>query len=100
MLTLLSTRDAVTVDGLEIAYRLKRLGVSQAELARELGVSASVVGNVIHGRISAFEIASHVAALLGTSAAELWPQRYTFRPRGRSPRRGAEHAGETPMPDD
>jgi lambda repressor-like predicted transcriptional regulator len=88
------------MDGLEIAYRLKRLGVSQAGLARELGVSSSVVGNVIHGRISAFEVASHVATLLGMSAAELWPQRYTFRPRGPSPRRRSESSGETPMPDD
>lgn len=78
------------MDGLEIVYRLKRLGLSQADLARELGVSASVVGNVIHDRITSFEVASRVAGLLGTSALALWPQRYTFKPRGRSPhRRGA-----------
>jgi hypothetical protein len=40
------------MDGLEIVYRLKRLGTCQADIARALGVSASVVGNVIHGRIT------------------------------------------------
>jgi lambda repressor-like predicted transcriptional regulator len=77
------------MDGLEISYRLRRLGLSQAAIARDLGVSTSVVGNVIHGRITSFEIASYVAALLETSAIELWPQRYAFKPRGPSPRRRA-----------
>lgn len=78
------------MDGIDIAYRLKRLGVSQSDIARELGVSASVVGNVIHGRISSYEVACHVATLLGMVPTDLWPQRYSFRPRGRSAqRRGA-----------
>ena len=78
------------MDALEIVYRLKRLGTCQADIARTLGVSASVVGNVIHDRITSFEVASRIATLLGASAAELWPQRYTFKPRGRSPRRRAD----------
>ena len=78
------------MDGLEIVYRLKRLGLCQADIARTLGVSASVVGNVIHDRITSFGVASHVATLLGSYAADLWPQRYTFKPRGASPRRRAE----------
>ena len=86
------------MDGLEIVYRLKRLGTCQADIARALGVSASVVGNVIHGRITSFEVASHIAALLGSSAAELWPQRYTFKPRGRSPRRRGDP--NVPVPPD
>ncbi|MFC7410386.1 helix-turn-helix domain-containing protein [Hydrogenophaga atypica] len=88
------------MDGIDIAYRLKRLGLSQSAIARDLGVSASVVGNVIHGRISSFEVACHVAKLLGMRPSELWPQRYTFRPRGRSPRRQGEITGEAAMPTD
>lgn len=88
------------MDGIDIAYRLKRLGVSQSDIARELGVSASVVGNVIHGRISSFEVASHVAALLGLAPTDLWPQRYSFRPRGRSPRRRGEPTEGAAMPTD
>ena len=55
------------MDGLEIVYRLKRQGLCQADIARTLGVSASVVGNVIHDRITSFGVASHVAALLGNA---------------------------------
>ncbi|WP_446719572.1 helix-turn-helix domain-containing protein [Hydrogenophaga sp. OTU3427] len=88
------------MDGIDIAYRLKRLGLSQSDIARDLGVSASVVGNVIHGRISSFQVACHVANLLGMPPSELWPQRYTFRPRGRSPRRRGEATGGTSMPTD
>jgi len=78
------------MDPLDITYQLKRRGHSQADIARTLGVTPGTVGNVIHSRVTAFEVASHVAALLGTSPAELWPTRYTFRPRGRSPRRGPQ----------
>jgi len=75
------------MDAVDITYQLKRLGYSQADIARALGVSPGTVGNVIHSRVTAFEVASHVAALLGQSPADLWPSRYRFRPRGRSPKR-------------
>jgi len=77
------------MDALEITYRLKRAGLSQTRIARELGVSASVVGNVIHNRITAFEVASHIARALGEDINTLWPERYTFKPRGRSSQRKA-----------
>lgn len=86
------------MDGIDIVYRLRRLGISQADIARNVGVSASVVGNVIHDRITSFGIASHVATLLGSSAGDLWPQRYTFKPRGRSPRRRGESASSKEPP--
>lgn len=77
------------MDALEINYRLRRLGTSQAEIARELGVSQSVVGNVINNRITAFDVASHIAKLLETDVEALWPERYRFKPRGpASNRRG------------
>lgn len=77
------------MDPVDITYQLKRRGYSQADIARALGVSPGTVGNVIHDRVTAFEVASHVAGLLEKSAAELWPDRYTFKPRGRSPKRRA-----------
>jgi Ner family transcriptional regulator len=77
------------MDALEINYRLRRLGTSQAEIARELGVSQSVVGNVINNRITAFDVASHIAKLLEMDLEALWPERYRFKPRGpASNRRG------------
>jgi len=75
------------MDPLDITYQLKRRGFSQADIARTLGVTPGTVGNVIHDRLTAYEVASHVAALLGQAPADLWPARYTFKPRGRSPKR-------------
>ncbi|WP_413460604.1 helix-turn-helix domain-containing protein [Herbaspirillum huttiense] len=88
------------MDALEINYRLKRAGLNQKAIASELGVSQSVVGNVIHNRITAFEVASYIARALGEEVTVLWPDRYTFKPRGRSAqRRGQPLAHPTPSLD-
>lgn len=80
------------MDAANIIYLLRCLGKSQAQLARELGVSSGVVNNVIHDRITAYAVATHIAELLGSNAVELWPNRYIFKPRGRTPNRGkAKH---------
>ena len=49
----------LTMDAVEITYRLRRLGKTQAQIAREVGVSGGVVSNVIHGRITAYAVAQH-----------------------------------------
>ena len=71
------------MDAVEINYRLRRLGKTQAQIAREVGVSGGVVSNVIHGRITAYAVAQHIAGLLGLRIEELWPERYIFKPRQR-----------------
>ncbi len=76
-----------TMDAIEIIYRLQRLGKSQAQIARELGVSGGVVNNVIRDRITAYEIARYIAGLLDCKVEEVWPERYTFKPRGPSSHR-------------
>lgn len=70
------------MDAIDIIYRLRRLGKTQSQIARDLGVSGGVVGNVIHDRITAHAVASHIAGLLGCTVADLWPNRYIFKPRG------------------
>lgn len=82
-----SSPVTVAADGIEIAYRLRRLGFKQIDIARELGVSPSVVGAVIHGRKTAHAVATAVANKLESSPEALWPERYRFRPRGPSPYR-------------
>ncbi len=76
------------MDAVRIIYLLRCLGKSQTALARELDVSAGVVNNVIHDRITSYAVASHIAELLGSKADELWPGRYVFKPRGRVSHRG------------
>lgn len=71
------------MDAVEINYRLRRVGKTQAQIAREVGVSGGVVSNVIHGRITAYAVAQHIAGLLGLRIEELWPERYIFKPRQR-----------------
>lgn len=71
------------MDAVEINYRLRRLGKTQTQIAREVGVSGGVVSNVIHGRITAHAVAQHIADLLGMRIEELWPERYIFKPRQR-----------------
>ncbi len=77
------------MDAIDIIYRLRRIGKSQVQLARELGVTSGVVNNVIHDRITAHAVAQYIAALLECQIGEVWPERYTFKPRGpASNRRG------------
>lgn len=75
------------MDAVEINYRLRRVGKTQAQIAREVGVSGGVVSNVIHGRITAYAVAQHIAGLLGLQIEELWPERYIFKPRQRQSHR-------------
>ncbi|MDN3922518.1 helix-turn-helix domain-containing protein [Roseateles violae] len=76
------------MDAIEICYRLRRSGYTQRAVATELNVSISVVGNVIHDRVTAHAVATFIAQKIGVSVQELWPQRYVFKPRGASARRG------------
>ena len=68
-------------DAQSIIYRLKRMGLSQAQLAQDLEVRPSTVNNVIQSRATCFPVALHIAGLLGSTVHELWPNRYVFKPR-------------------
>lgn len=90
---------SLNMDALDISYRLKRLGKTQSEIARDLGVRQGVVSNVIHDRATAHGVASYIAGLLGMPVEELWPDRYCFKPRAPTRRtRPAENCidGEVP----
>lgn len=78
------------VSQMDIVYELRRIGVTQAMLALELGVRHSVVNNVIHNRVTSHKVAMRVSELLGVPPQVLWPGRYEYRPR--SVQRGCEKA--------
>jgi len=71
------------MDYFEINCRLRRVGKTQAQIARDLGISAATVNNVIHGRVSSFSVAHHIAKLIGCEINALWPDQYIFKPRKR-----------------
>ena len=75
--------SSTPLSGIEISYRLRALGWKQAALARELGVSAGMVNNVVHNRVTCHRVAEHIATLLHEPMQALWPGRYEYKPRAR-----------------
>lgn len=69
------------MDAIEINYRLRRLGKTQTQIAKDLGVRGGVVSNVIHDRATAHAVAQHIAGLLEMRVEDVWPNRYVFKPR-------------------
>lgn len=84
-----------SIDAMEITYRLRRLGFTQSDVAREMGVSQSVVCSTIRGRVTCHRVASRIAEILAHDVQALWPGRYEFKPRG--PRQ--VQTGSTPNED-
>ncbi len=80
--------------GVDINYMLRKLGVTQVAIARELRVSAGIVSNVINNRVTCHRVATHIAGLLGANAQDLWPGRYEYRPRATSRLREENEGGE------
>ena len=64
------------MDALEITYRLRRKGLTQADVARDLEMLRQTVNCVIHRRQKSRRIESHIALLLGISKDILFPDRY------------------------
>ena len=53
------------MQGLEIQYRLRRKGFTQADLARDLGVSHGIVSRVIRGKDRSERIENEIVRILG-----------------------------------
>jgi len=62
-----------------IKMRLRLAGSSLADIARELGVSASTVTTVSQGYRRSARIQTAIAAKLRVSATELWAEQYTLK---------------------
>ncbi|MFC6377003.1 helix-turn-helix domain-containing protein [Tatumella terrea] len=75
------------MDHVDITYRLRRIGKTQADIAHTLGVSPAVVSNVIHGRTTSFSVASYIAMLVNQDITTLWPDKYVFKPRANQKKR-------------
>lgn len=76
----------------EIAFELRSQGVSQADVAAQLGLHHASVNNVVHGRATSFRVATYVANLINRNVHEIWPGRYEFEPRKRNHRKNSTRA--------
>ena len=64
----------------EIAFELRRRGLSQTDVAMRLGVAHASVNNVIHRRATSYRIASYIAEVLNREVNVLWPGQYEPKP--------------------
>lgn len=62
-----------------IKMRLRLAGSSLADVARELGVSASTVTTVSQGYRRSARIQAAIARKLSMSPTKLWAERYTLK---------------------
>ena len=61
----------------DIKAEIQKAGTSQAEIARELDVSKTVINNVIYGRMTSRRIAECIAEKIKKTLDEIWPDKYT-----------------------
>jgi len=80
------------MDPVEIKIALMRAGVTQADIARQEGVSINAVHLVVHGRAVSDKIRRAIAAAIKTDIKLIWPSTYLYgEPKG--PGRPKEHQG-------
>ena len=62
----------------EIRIALIRAGVSQAAIARELGVAPSAVCRIIDGILISDRVRRAIAAAIGIDIKRIWPSTYLY----------------------
>ena len=60
----------------EIKLALEREGVTQRDIARDLGAGHITVNRVLHGATSSHRIREAIASAIGLAAAQVWPSLY------------------------
>ncbi len=60
----------------DIQCLLKKAGISQSDLARQLNVSKVTVGYVLAGITTSRRVALAIAQVTGRTLEELWPGKY------------------------
>lgn len=64
------------MQAIDIKYALQKANVSQADIARQCGVSKVTVGYVVAGTTTSRRIASAISAATGLPMDQLWPGKY------------------------
>ena len=64
------------LDPKEIRKALIDVDISQADLARELGVSYAMISRVIDGYAKSDRVRRHIARRIGIDVKRIWPSTY------------------------
>lgn len=64
------------MQALDIQYALKKAGISQAAIARQVSVSQVTVSYVVAGKTTSRPIAEAIATATGLTLDVLWPGKY------------------------
>lgn len=64
----------------DIKAAIRKKGLTPAEMAAHLKVSAQLVSQVIRGRSKSARVAKAIARVTGLSVDELWPGIYAKKP--------------------
>ena len=60
----------------DIKAELRKKGIRQVALARELGVTATTIHHVIYGSCRSEKVAQCIAAKIGKDVGDIWRGRY------------------------
>jgi lambda repressor-like predicted transcriptional regulator len=60
----------------DIKSALRKRGVTQADIARRLGVSKTTINYVITGKMQSRRVAEAIAEAAGRPVKALWPKKY------------------------
>lgn len=72
----------------DIVAALRKRGVALSDIARQEGVSPTLVTGVVRGTDTSHKVAYAIAAAAGIPTERMWPGRYLALPDYRSARRG------------
>jgi lambda repressor-like predicted transcriptional regulator len=62
----------------EIQIAMMRAGLTQSQLARELGATQQLVYHVIQGNTVSDRVRKHIAARVGIDIKRIWPDPYLY----------------------
>jgi len=88
-------RKIKNMDPVEIRIALLRSGVTQSQIARDLGVGQPMVNRVIDGIAVSHRIRKAISDITGIALERLWPDPYLYHG---GPRKPGRPFGSGPIP--
>jgi hypothetical protein len=65
----------------DILYMMSLKGINSTTVAEKLNVPRPCVSQVVHGTDRSYNIATYIAAEVGTTVNQLWGDAYNYTPR-------------------